>query len=85
MEAQYEKIANIDGLEVTVGYNISGEHRPATHEDPEEYPEVEIMYYKVNDVDIEHLFTAKALKEIEESINFFDLEDGRDEDYEEEY
>ena len=74
MEAAHEKIAMIDGLEITVGYNIYGTHRPATHEDPEEYPEVEVMYYKVNDIDIERLLNSSAIKEIDESINFFDFD-----------
>lgn len=50
-----EKEVIIYGTELEVTYNVFGKYMPATLEDPEEYPEIEIESVRVIGLDIEVL------------------------------
>jgi hypothetical protein len=62
---------NYHGVELTVEYVYDGKYYPATREQPEEYPEMEILKITVDDgkTDIKDMLHWKAMEEIESLID----------------
>lgn len=70
MKRQFLKEVNIFGVDFTVEYLVHGTYRPATHWEPEEYPETEIVGIKLygSDVDVSEVLSDVVIGEIKNEI-----------------
>jgi len=58
-----------DDLSVTVEFEIDGHYYPATRNEPEEFPEINITYVLVNGSDIYDCLSDKTLDQLSRDID----------------
>jgi len=65
-----EITTTIDGIDLVVQYHFIGSFKPATHLEPEEYMELEIIDVNLTDseIDIYELLSKKQVETIEAAI-----------------
>ena len=63
----YEKVTYRD-TDITIGYTEEGCYYPATHEQPEEYPDITIEEVYMEDLNIYNILIEDQLTKIQELL-----------------